>query len=468
MAAVNPESLDPPAGSPLAESTGRSIDRFIDSGARRLGKILLDAGHRALLAGGCVRDLMLGRTPKDWDLVTDATSGQMTSLFERTVDIGGRRYGILQVHLAEGTYEVAQLRREEDYSDGRRPDEVVYTHDPAEDAIRRDFTVNGMMYDLATNQIVDVVGGQADLRDGVIRAIGDPPRRFGEDHLRLLRAVRFAARLGFDIEPMTWQAIIDAAPQIQVISAERIRDELTLILTQGGAVCGFGLLLDSGLLQHILPEVAALKDVAQPPEHHPEGDVWEHVLLMLAEVDKQADPDVALAWSVLLHDIGKPPTFTVSDRIRFHGHDALGAEMADRIGRRLRMSNDLRRRIVELTRHHMRFHNAPKMRTAKLRRFLLEAYFPQLLELHRIDCVGCHGKLDIYDFCRLEQDELATLEAVTSPARLINGDDLIDLGYAPGRAFAGMLEWVEDERVEGRLHDRAAALAAIRRQFPLA
>lgn len=442
------------------------LSQSIDSGARRIGDRLLAAGHQALLAGGCVRDLLLGRAPKDWDLVTDATDEQVSQLFGHTVDIGGRRFGIVQVLVEEGTYEVARLRREHDYIDGRHPDTVMYTSDPAQDAIRRDFTVNGILYDLATQQVIDVVEGQQDLQTRTIRAIGDPAQRFAEDHLRLLRAIRFAARLGFTIEPQTWSAMIESAARIELISAERIRDELTLILTEGGAVTGFQLLLECGLLHHLLPEVAALSGVRQPPQYHPEGDVWQHVLLMLQEVDRLSEPDMALAWAVLLHDIGKPPTFSISDRIRFHGHDVLGAQMVDAIARRLRMSNDQRLRITELTRHHMRFRNTPHMRTAKLHRFLRAPYFPQLLELHRIDCLGCHAQLDLFEFCQEQHQQLQQAGA-DGPVRLISGDDLIELGYEPGPAFVQMLEWVEDEYAEGRVQTRDQAIAALPRIFPL-
>ena len=437
----------------------------IDPGAAEIGAVLLAQGHQALLAGGCVRDLILGREPKDWDLVTDATSEQVSGLFPRTIDAGGERFGILRVLHEDRAYEVARIRREGDYTDGRHPDTIQFTHDPRQDASRRDFTVNGLLLDLGSQELIDVVGGQRDLLDGVIRAIGDPTRRFGEDHLRLLRAVRFAARFQFRIEPETWQAILDGAEHIRSISAERIRDELNLILTEHGAAPGFQMLLDSGLLHSILPEVAALDGVQQPPEHHPEGDVWTHVGLMLAEVDRLSEPDLAVAWGVLLHDIGKPGTLTISDRIRFHGHHVLGAQMADQVARRLRMSNDMRRRIVELIRHHMRFRNTPQMRTGKLNRFLRQPYFHQLLELHRLDCIGCHGKLDLYDFCRQRVDEMASQTQEMVP-RLIDGDDLIALGYEPGPHFARILAWVEDEHADGRIVDKASAEEAVSRQFP--
>ncbi len=438
----------------------------VDSGALQIGATLRAAGHKALLAGGCVRDLLRGEQPKDWDLVTDANAAQITDLFERTVDVGGRRFGILQVRIGDGTYEVARLRRESEYGDGRRPDEVSYTADPREDAVRRDFTINGMLYDLAEQELIDVVGGQQDLTDGIVRAIGDPQLRFDEDHLRLLRAVRFAARLGYEIDEVTWEAILSLASKIQSVSAERITDELSLILTEHGAARGFQLLFESGMLHHLLPEVAALDGVKQPPEHHPEGDVWQHVKLMLAEIDRLEDPDLALAWSVLLHDIGKPATFSESDRIRFHGHDLLGAKMADAIARRLRMSNELRQRIVDLTKNHMRFHNAPKMRVGKLHRFLRQPYFPQLLALHRIDCLGCHGKLDLHEFCQDQLRDLQAQDQTRPPEPLLNGEDLIEMGYAPGRKFAKMLRWVEDEQAEGRLADKMAARTAITQIFP--
>ena len=436
----------------------------VDPGAAAVIRRLQGAGHRACLAGGGVRDLLLRRPPRDWDVATDADPGRVMELFEHAVPVGAQ-FGIVLVRLEEGEYHVARFRREGPYADGRHPERVEFTG-PEADARRRDFTVNGLFYDPGGEGVIDHVGGQADLQARLIRAIGDPAERFAEDGLRTLRAVRLAASLGFDIEPGTWQAIRECAHMVDLLSAERVRDELTRILVEGAAVPGFRLLRRSGLLERVLPEVAALKGVRQAPEHHPEGDVWRHVLLMLEQIDALDDPSPTLAWGVLLHDVGKPPTFSESDRIRFHGHDQLGAEMVDQIARRLRFSNRKAERVRMLTAQHMRFPNARRMRPGKLKRFLRQEGFDELLELHRIDCLASHGMLDLHDFCRQalepagegEEDRLR-------PPPLVNGRDLIGLGLPPGPAFAEILRWVEDEQLEGRLGDRASALEAVRRRW---
>ncbi|HJP30892.1 MAG TPA: CCA tRNA nucleotidyltransferase [Candidatus Latescibacteria bacterium] len=440
----------------------------IDAGALTVLRRLREAGHQAVLAGGCVRDLLLGRDPEDWDIATDARPEQVAVLFERTVSVG-ERFGILRVLLAGNSYEVARFRQEGPYSDGRHPDHVL----PAtrrQDAERRDFTINGMFYDPEGDGLIDTVDGRRDLAGGVIRAIGDPAARFAEDGLRTLRAVRFATRLDFHIETTTWSALVAKAPIIEQISGERVRDELTLILTEGGAVRGLDLLYDSGLLRLLLPEVAAMKGVDQPAEFHPEGDVWEHVKLMLGLVDALDEPAPTLAWGVLLHDIGKPATFQPpgpeSSRIRFDGHDARGAEMVEEIARRLRFANRDRDRVRDLTAHHMRFRNVKQMRPSKLKRFLREGFFPELLELHRIDCQSSHGLLDLYEFCHQSLTEADEGEAeILRPPLLLTGRDLIAAGYHPGRQFGEILRWLEDEQLEGRLKTRDAALAAVRARW---
>lgn len=439
----------------------------VDPHAMTILRRLQGAGHRAVLAGGCVRDLLLRRIPADWDIATDATVDDVTALFERTVPVG-ERFGIVQVLLDGGVFEVAQFRREGPYSDGRRPDHVEAA-EPEQDAQRRDFTINGLFFDPDGDGVVDVVDGRRDLAAGVIRAIGEPAARFAEDHLRTLRAVRFATRLDFAIEPATWEALCAAAPAIERVSAERVRDELTKIWTEGGAARGMQLLHDAGLLAVVLPEVAAMEGVQQPPEHHPEGDVWTHVRLMMEHVDALDDPDPLLAWGVLLHDVGKPPTFTpatAGDRIRFHGHDAVGAEMVDVIARRLRFSNGERERLRELTAQHMRFRNVRQMRSAKLKRFLRQDCIGQLLELHRIDCLGSHALLDLWEFCRESLDDLQQEPDDLRPAPLLTGHDLLAAGYVAGPRLGQILRWVEDEQLEGRLRDRDEALAAVRRQWP--
>ena len=438
----------------------------VDTGALRVLRCLQAAGHKAVLAGGCVRDLLLGRVPVDWDIATDAAPDSVSSMFERTVSVG-ERFGIIRVLLDGSTYEVARFRVEGPYSDGRRPDHVKPA-DPRKDAERRDFTINGMFFDPEGDGLIDYVDGRRDLVAGVIRAIGDPAARFAEDGLRTLRAVRFATRLGFDIDAATWTALVAATSGIERISGERVRDELTRIWTSGGAARGLDLLLDAGLLQRVLPEVAAMKGVDQPPEYHPEGDVWDHVKLMMGAVDELDDPSPTLVWGVLLHDIGKPSTFQAagagSSRIRFNGHDARGAEMVESIAGRLRFSNQDRDRIVALTAHHMRFRNVRDMRLSKLKRFLREEFFPELLELHRIDCQASHGLLDLYEFCREALVEATAGETqALRPPPLVTGRDLIAAGYEAGPRLGQILRWLEDEQLEGRLTTRDAALAAAKK-----
>ena len=434
------------------------MDAGLDAGALRVVETLRRAGFQALLAGGCVRDLALGREPKDWDVATDAGPEEVAALFEHTVPVGAQ-FGISLVVLDEGDYEVARFRSDGPYHDSRRPASIEPA-DARADATRRDFTINGLFYDPESGELLDYVGGQRDLHDKVIRAIGDPAARFAEDHLRLLRAVRFAARLGFAIEPATWDALCTQVESIASVSAERIRDELTLLLTEGGAVCGLRLLDQSGLLQAVLPEVAALRGVPQDAEFHPEGDVWTHVQLLFEYLDA---PSAELAWGALLHDIGKPSTMVQAARIRFHGHDAVGAEMAAAICGRLRMSNEARRVIGTLVADHMRISHVRQMRSSTLVRLLREPHFPELLELHRADCLASHGKLDLYEFC---QEQLAALKKEhLRPPALLTGDDLIALGFAPGPLFREILTAVEDAQLNGRLDNYQSALRFVQRKF---
>ena len=434
------------------------MDADIDFGALRVVETLRRAGFQALLAGGCVRDLALGRVPKDWDVATDAGPEEVAALFEHTVPVGVQ-FGISVVVLDEGDYEVARFRRDGPYRDGRRPASIAPA-DAHADAQRRDFTINGLFYDSESGELLDYVGGQRDLDAKVIRAIGDPAARFAEDHLRLLRAVRFAARLGFTIDPATWDALCARAECIASVSAERIRDELTLLLTEGGAVRGLSLLDESGLLKVVLPEVAAMRGVPQEAEFHPEGDVWTHVQLLFEYLDK---PSAELAWSALLHDIGKPATMVRAERIRFHGHDAVGANMAAAICGRLRMSNEARRVICTLVADHMRISHVRQMRPSTLMRLLREPHFSELLQLHRADCLASHGKLDLYEFC---QEQLAELKKEhLRPPALLTGNDLIALGFAPGPLFREILAAVEDAQLEGQLDSYQAALRFVQRKF---
>jgi len=432
-------------------------------------RTLRQRGHQAYFAGGCVRDLLLGREPSDYDVATDATPQQVMQIFPQTYAVG-EQFGVVLVPESSGAtgtvVEVATFRSDVSYSDGRHPDEVRFTKDPTEDAQRRDFTINGMMLDPATDELLDFVGGRDDLKAGIIRAIGDPERRFTEDKLRMLRAVRFAARFDYEIDPATMAAIQKLAPQINQVSSERIREELTKMLTEGRARQAFELLDKSGLLREVLPEIAAMKGVEQPPQYHPEGDVFVHTLLLLEKLQAGGDGQISktLAWGALLHDVGKPPTFRVApDRIRFDGHVDVGVKMAAEILRRLRFSNAETDQIVALVDNHMRFADVQRMKQSTLKRFLRLPAFDEHLELHRMDVLSSNGNLDAYNFSR-EQLNSMPPEAIR-PIPLITGRDLIEAGYDPGPRFAEILGAVEDAQLEGRLTSREAAMDYVRREF---
>jgi poly(A) polymerase len=368
----------------------------------------------------------------------------------------------------KGGVEVATFRSDVGYSDGRHPDEVRFTKDPREDVQRRDFTINGMMLDPATKEILDFVGGRDDLKAGIVRAIGDPERRFAEDKLRMLRAVRFAARFDYQIDPATLAAIQKLAPKIHQVSCERVREELTKMLTEGRARRAFELLDTTGLLREVLPEIAAMKGVEQPPQFHPEGDVFVHTLLLLEKLQPDASGLISktLAWGALLHDVGKPPTFRIApDRIRFDGHVDVGVKMAAEICRRLRFSNHDTDQILALVDNHMRFGDVQRMKQSTLKKFLRLPAFDEHLELHRIDCLSSHGHLDAYEYSR-EQLRTMPPEAIR-PTPLISGRDLIEAGYEPGPRFKDILTVVEDAQLEGRLTSREAAMEYVRREFQL-
>jgi putative nucleotidyltransferase with HDIG domain len=435
--------------------TGSSTARLASDIAARLQAL----GHQAYLVGGCVRDLLLGREPQDYDVATDARPDEVAAAFAGARLVGAH-FGVTLVREGDDEVEVATFRSDHAYRDGRRPAAVEFESDPRQDVLRRDFTVNGLLMDPRDQRVLDYVGGRADLDARLIRAIGDPETRFGEDHLRMLRAVRFAARLGFEIEPATFAAIERLRTKIHLISAERIRDELARVLTEGGARHGFELLDRSGLLAETLPEVAAMKGVQQPPEFHPEGDVWTHTLMMLEGL---RSPTLTLALGVLLHDVGKPPTFRIADRIRFDEHAEVGAAMAERILTRLRFSNQEIHQVVMLVARHLRFKDVPNMRESTLKRFLRMERFEEHLELHRLDCVMSHGLLGNYEFARRKLDDLPA--EVLKPPRLLSGHDLIAAGYHPGPAFAAMLAEAEDAQLEGRIHTREEALELIRARF---
>ena len=445
--------------------------------AAEIVRTLRARGHQAYFAGGCVRDLLLSREPADYDVATDATPRQVMQVFPQTYAVG-EQFGVVLVpessgatgvlarqgERGKGAVEVATFRSDVGYSDGRHPDEVRFTKDPREDVQRRDFTINGMLLDPATDEVLDFVGGRDDLKAGIIRAIGEPERRFAEDKLRMLRAARFAARFGYTIDPATMAAIQKLAAQIHQVSCERVRDELTKMLTEGRARGAFQLLDASGLLCEVLPEIAAMKGVEQPPQYHPEGDVFVHTLLLLEKL--QTGSSKPLAWGALLHDVGKPPTFRVApDRIRFDGHVEVGVKMAAETCRRLRFSNYETDQILALVANHMRFADVQRMKQSTLKKFLRLPAFDEHLELHRIDCLSSNGQLDAYDY---SQEQLRSIppEAIR-PTPLITGRDLIEAGYEPGPRFKEVLAAVEDAQLEGRLTSHEAAMEYVRREFPL-
>ena len=443
-------------------------------------RTLRERGHKAYLVGGCVRDLLLGREPADYDVTTDALPEEVMRIFPETYAVGAQ-FGVVLVPAPEedvasnvstetavfspkgNVVEVATFRCDIGYSDGRHPDEVRFSKDPREDVERRDFTINGLLLDPLTNEVLDYVGGRKDLDAGIIRTIGDPEKRFSEDKLRMLRAVRFAARFGYAIEPKTFQAVRKLAPQIHQVSRERVRDELSKMLIESHARQAFLLLDETGLLHEVLPEIEAMKGVEQPPQFHPEGDVFVHTLLLL---DKLPHPcPVTLAWGALLHDVGKPPTFRVApDRIRFDGHVDVGVKMAEEICERLRFSNDDIRQILALVDNHMRFAHVQQMKESTFKRFVRMPRFDEHLELHRMDCLSSHGDLTSYNFTREKMNAMPP--AAMRPAPLVTGDDLISSGYAPGPQFKEILSAVEDGQLEGRLRNKEEALTFVNSQFP--
>jgi poly(A) polymerase len=442
--------------------------------AERIVVELRRAGYEAYFAGGCVRDLLLGETAKDFDVATSAHPEIVLTLFPKTFAVGAH-FGVVlvcdDVDGAEIVTEVATFRSDGAYLDGRHPAEVRFASSAREDVLRRDFTINGMMLDPVlqratcnlTSSLLDYVGGQNDLRDGLIRAIGEPQRRFEEDKLRMLRAVRFAARLDYAIEPATEAALRELAPGIGQVSRERVRDELTRMLTEGHARRAFELLDRTGLLRQVLPEIAKLHGVEQPPEYHPEGDVWLHTLLLLEKLPAGVSP--TLAWGALLHDVGKPATFShhPPDRIRFNGHVEVGVKIAHEILRRLRFSNEDCDQILSLVENHMRFGDVEKMKESTLKRFFRLPRFDEHLELHRMDCLSSHGDLSLWEFAKRRREELP--EEEVRPVLLVTGRDLIEAGYAPGPRFKEMLAAAEDAQLEGRIRTREEGLALIATSF---
>ena len=435
--------------------------------ATTIVKTLRQRGFQAYLAGGCVRDLLLKREPEDYDVATNATPRQVMEVFPETYAVGAQ-FGVVLVPVPEESsshaIEVATFRSDIGYSDGRHPDKVRFSQDPREDVARRDFTINGMMLDPVSGEVLDFVGGRDDLSAGIIRAIGAPEKRFAEDKLRMLRAVRFAARFEYAIDPATFEAMTRLAAQIRVVSRERVRDELTRMLTEGHASRAFRLMDESDLLREVLPEISAMKGVEQPPEFHPEGDVFVHTLLLLDHLPQPCPP--TLAWGALLHDVGKPPTFRVApDRIRFDGHVDVGVKMAEEICRRLRFSNSDTEQILALVDNHMRFADTKKMKESTLKKFLRLPAFDEHLALHRADCLASHRNLATYDFIREKRTEIPP--ETMRPSPLVTGEDLIAAGHTPGPRFREILNAVEDAQLEGRLPSRDAALEFVRQEFPV-
>ena len=448
-------------------------------------RTLRERGHKAYLVGGCVRDLLLGREPADYDVTTDATPDEVMRIFPDTYAVGAQ-FGVVLVPLPTAevasnaskqtcreltcyvspktnVVEVATFRSDIGYSDGRHPDQVRFSKDPREDVERRDFTINGLLLDPLTNEVLDFVGGRKDLEAGIIRTIGDPGRRFAEDKLRMLRAVRFAARFGYAIEPKAFQAIQKLAAQISQVSRERVRDELSKMLTEGHARQAFLLLDQTGWLREVLPEIEAMKGVEQPPQFHPEGDVFVHTLLLLDQLPQPCT--TTLAWGALLHDVGKPATFRVApDRIRFDGHVDVCVKIAEEICTRLHFSNDDTRQILALVKNHMRFARVKQMKESTFKRFVRMPRFDEHLQLHRMDCQSSHGNLASYNFTR--EKMAATPPAMLQPAPLITGDDLIAAGYLPGPSFKQILSAVEDGQLEGRLRSRDEAMTFVGSEFP--
>jgi putative nucleotidyltransferase with HDIG domain len=425
--------------------------------AEKVVKRLRDAGYDAYFAGGCVRDLVMGREPLDYDIATSARPELVMQLFPGSLAIGAV-FGVVVVRVENAEHEVATFRTDGPTLDERRPIAVHYCT-AQEDVKRRDFTINGMLYDPIADEVLDWVGGRQDIERRLIRAIGDPEKRFAEDRLRLLRAVRFAARFAFDIEPDTWRAVRDAASCIVNISAERIRDELVKMFTlpEGRGGRALQLLLDAGLLERVLPEVSRYKGVQQPPQFHPEGDVFEHTRIML-ELARNPSPELAMAC--VLHDVGKPDTQTFDERIRFNEHDRVGAEIGRAICQRLRFSNDQVEHIEALVGQHMRVSAAPDMRPGRLKQLLALPKFEEHLELHRLDCLASHRKLAAYEFLAAKRKELSQEEI--NPRPLITGADLISLGLTPGPIFGQILAEVREKQLDGELTTREGAMEYVR------
>ena len=463
--------LEPSFRAILPTSSDFAHNRTMDARAlaEQVCRTLRAAGRQGYLVGGCVRDILLKREPVDYDVATDATPDEVQRIFPHSLAVGAQ-FGVIVVMGDPDTQpgmhvEVATFRSDVGYSDGRHPDKVLFSASPEQDVRRRDFTINALLLDPETGEVLDFVEGRKDLEAGIIRAIGPPEKRFGEDKLRMIRAVRFAARFGYAIEPATFAAIQKLAPQIHQVSPERLRDELTKLLTEGAARRGFELLDESRLLPEILPEIARMKGVEQPPQFHPEGDVWIHTLMMLGGLP--AGCTSTLAWGVLLHDVGKPPTFKPpagpGGRIRFDEHVEVGTRMAEAICRRLRFSNEDTEQIAALVANHLRFKDVGQMKPSTLKRFVRLSRFEEHLELHRLDCLSSHGSLEAYNF--VQRFLADTPPEQVRPPRLLGGDDLKALGYSPGPPFKEILEAVEDAQLNGKIRTKEEAMQLVQSSF---
>src|ERR1700730_7868683 len=441
--------------------TAKESSSPMEKTAREIVSRLREGGHVAYFAGGCVRDIVRGETPKGFDIATDATPEVVQKIFPRTYAVGAH-FGVIVVLENEFQFEVATFRSDDVYVDGRRPSAVHFSS-PQEDAKRRDFTINGMFFDPEKNEVIDFVGGRADLEARLIRAIGDPAQRFAEDRLRMLRAVRFATMLDYKIDKQTWEALVAHAPAITEISAERIREELVRIFLSPNRVRGWDLLDESGLVRAILPEIEPMKGCAQPEQFHPEGDVFQHTRLMLQLLP--AKVSVPLVFSVIFHDVAKPPTATTDEtgRIRFNAHDRIGAEMTETIMERLRFSRAEIDATVEMVRQHIVFKDVPRMRLAKLKRFMARPTFEEELELHRVDCASSHRMMENYEFLLKKREEFANEPIIPPP--LVRGDDLIAMGLKPSPKFGEILEAVETRQLEGALKDRQQALDWVKHEY---
>ena len=434
--------------------------------ARHLVTQLKNSGYKAFCVGGCTRDMLMNVPPREYDITTSATPEEVSNIFSHTIPVGVS-FGVILVLIGHYRFEVATFRKDEGYSDSRHPDYVTYSTDEEEDVLRRDFTINGMLYDPIEEEAIDYAGGLDDIRDGIIRTIGVPLDRFSEDKLRLMRAVRFASRYGFAIEGDTYGALKELASRINLVSAERIKDELVKIITQRNPGDGLKMLRETGLLRYILPEVDIMHGVEQPPEFHPEGDVFKHTCLVLDKIYENtgglASPELAMGG--LLHDVGKPPTFSVSDRIRFNGHDKLGADMSREICRRLKFSNKQIELIYELVRDHLKFKDVFYMKKSTLKRFIGMPDFDEHMVLHLADCLASHGSTEAYDFVMKKFEELKDEEIKPEP--LLGGRELIEMGYSPGPLFKEILNLVEEAQLEGEITSRSEALELVSRKYPI-